>query len=166
MAIVQTRTEPVRRKIADPVPQHLPEPVRRKIADPVPQHVAGEWKARGLAAGAGILGLAVVDCREEQIGLLHDFMLDLRTGRIAYGVVVLDHAPEWSERVIAVPWNAMSLDPEGERFRINARRDWIERAPSMRPEAMLTLLDHEYAVLIHSFFGARPYWEPGGQQHS
>jgi hypothetical protein len=150
MAIVQTRTEPV----------------RQKVAESVHQQVAGQWKARGLAAGAGILGLAVVDSHEEQIGLLHDFMLDLRTGRIAYGVVVLDRAPEWSERVIAVPWNAMSLDPDGERFRINACRDWIERAPSMQPEAMPNLLDHECAVLIHSFFGTRPYWEPASQQHS
>ncbi len=127
---------------------------------------ASGWISRGIVRGSEVLGLSVVDSRGEQIGALHDLMLDLRTGRIAYGVVMLDHAPEWSERVIAVPWNAMLLDAGAGRFRINALRDWIERAPSMQPDAMPNLLDHECAVLIHSFFGTRPYWEAGGQQHS
>jgi hypothetical protein len=142
MAIVQTHTEP-------------------KC-----QRAASGWTTRGIVGGSEILGLPVVDSDSAQLGVLHDLMLDLRTGRVAYGVVILDHAPEWSERVIAVPWNAMSLDTGAERFRINALRDWIERAPSMQPDAMPNLLDHECAVLIHSFFGARPYWETGEQQHS
>lgn len=129
--------------------------------------VASGWVSRGIVGGNEVLGLPVVDSRMETIGVLADIMLDLRTGRIAYGVVVLERAPEWSERVIAVPWNAMLLDSAEERFRINALRDWIERAPSMQPDAMPNLLDHECAVLIHSFFGTRPYWETGGsQQHS
>ncbi len=98
--------------------------------------------------------------------MLTDILFDLRTGRIAYGVVTLDRAPQWSERTIAVPWNAMSLDVDAERLCVNALRDWIERAPSMQPGAMSTLLDHDCAVLIHSFFGTKPYWETGLRQHS
>src|SRR3989442_15715772 len=129
--------------------------------------VSTGWMARGSVAGNEVLGLPVVDSGSEAIGMLADFMLDLRTARIAYGVVVLDHAPEGSEGVIAVPWNAMQLDSAGERFRINARRDWIERAPSLQPDAMPKLPGHEFAVLIHSFFGTKPYWETGDpQQHS
>jgi sporulation protein YlmC with PRC-barrel domain len=121
----------------------------------------------GVASSSEVLGLPVVDCRSESIGVLADVMLDLRTGRVAYGVVLLHRAPEWSERTIAVPWNAIFFDADGARFRINARRDWVERAPSMQPDAMANLLDHECAVLIHSFFGAKPYWETqGAQQHS
>jgi len=39
----------------------------------------------------------------------------------------------------------------------------VERAPSMQPELLPTLLDHEWAVFIHSYFGAKPYWEPNSQ---
>ncbi len=128
-------------------------------------HVTSGWITRGIVGGNEVLGLPVVDSRLEAIGMLADIMVDMRSGRVIYGVVVLDHAPEW-RRVIAVPWNAMLLE-EGDRFRINARRDWIERAPSMQRDAMPNLLDHECAVLIHSFFGTRPYWETGDtQQHS
>jgi sporulation protein YlmC with PRC-barrel domain len=122
--------------------------------------------ARRIVGGKEMTGLPVTDSHGECIGTLFDVMLDLYTGRIAYGVVALDHAPHWSERVIAIPWNAMHLDVEGEHLCVNALRDWIERAPSMQADAMPSLLDHDRAVLIHSFFGTKPYWEAGSQQHS
>jgi sporulation protein YlmC with PRC-barrel domain len=109
-----------------------------------------------------MLGSRVVDCDGTRIGELRDMMLDLRAARVAYGVVVLDRAPDWSERLVAVPWNVMHIDGNGE-LRVNAHRDWIERAPSMQPELMPTLLDHEWAVFIHSYFGAKPYWEHNAQ---
>lgn len=121
---------------------------------------------RGIVGGNEILGLSVIDSHKEHLGTLIDIMFDLRSGRIAYGVVALDRAPQWSERVIAIPWNAMHLDSGGEHMCVNALRDWIQRAPSMQADAMPKLLDHECAVLIHSFFGTKPYWETGSLQHS
>ena len=122
--------------------------------------------SRRIVGGKEMTGLPVIDSHGECIGTLFDVMLDLYTGRLAYGVVALDHAPDWSERVIAIPWNAMHLDGEGEHLCVNALRDWIERAPSMQADAMPNLLDHDRAVLIHSFFETKPYWEAGSQQHS
>lgn len=134
----------------------------RSAREPVTAGSSG----RGIVGGNELLGLAVIDNRKECIGVLSDIMFDLRTSRVAYGVVMLHRAPKWSERVIAIPWNAMHLDSDGEHLCVNALRDWIERAPSMQADAMANLLDHECAVLIHSFFGTKPYWETGTQQHS
>jgi sporulation protein YlmC with PRC-barrel domain len=123
--------------------------------------------ARGVAmvsiVGAdALLGADVVDRDGARIGELQDMMLDLRVAQVAYGIVALDRPPEWSERLVAVPWNVMHIDGNGD-LRVNAPRDWVERAPSMQPELLPTLLDHEWAVFIHSYFGARPYWEDSAQ---
>lgn len=118
--------------------------------------------ARPPIVGAeGLLGSVVVDNHGQRVGELLDMLVDMHAGRVAYGVVVLDRAPEWSERLIAVPWNSMHL--HGDRIGINATRDWIERAPSMRIETMNELLDREIAVFIHAYFGAKPYWERAAQ---
>jgi sporulation protein YlmC with PRC-barrel domain len=109
-----------------------------------------------------LLGAEVVDSEGKRVGELKDLMLDLRVARIAYGVVALDHAPDWSERLVAIPWNVMNVEAKGD-LKVLARRDWIERAPSMQPELLPTLLDHEWAVFIHSYFGAKPYWEHNAQ---
>lgn len=136
---------------------------RRRVSSEMERRVCG---TRGIVGGNEILGLPVIDSRKERIGKLSDIMLDMRSGRIAYGVVTLDRAPQWSERVVAVPWNAMHLDADAANLCVNVRRDWIQRAPSMQADLMPGLLDHECAVLIHSFFGTKPYWETGSQQHS
>lgn len=116
--------------------------------------------ARSPIVGAeSLLGRAVVDSQGSRVGELLDVLVDMHVGRVAYGVVILDHAPDWSERLIAVPWNTMQMQAEGDGICVNATRDWIERAPSMRIEAMGELLDRELAVFIHAYFGAKPYWE-------
>jgi sporulation protein YlmC with PRC-barrel domain len=109
-----------------------------------------------------LLGSEVVDCDGTRVGELQDMVLDLRVARIAYGIVALDRPPEWSERLVAVPWNVMHIDGNGD-LSVNAHRDWIERAPSMQPELLPTLLDHEWAVFIHSYFGAKPYCKHNAQ---
>jgi sporulation protein YlmC with PRC-barrel domain len=133
--------------------------MRSVQSDPVGLHGVA---AAGIVGAEEMLGSGVVDRDGARIGELRDMMLDLRLGRVAYGVVALDHAPVWSERLVAVPWNAMHVDDNGD-LRVNARRDWVERAPSMQAEYMPTLLDHEWAILIHSYFGAKPYWERNAQ---
>jgi sporulation protein YlmC with PRC-barrel domain len=129
----------------------------------LPRYSARSIPTVSLVGADDLLGSEVVDCDGTRIGKLRDVMLDLRVARVAYGVVALDRAPDWSERLVAVPWNVMHIDGNGD-LRVNAPRDWIERAPSMQPELLPTLLDHEWAVFIHSYFGAKPYWEHHAQQ--
>jgi hypothetical protein len=113
--------------------------------------------------GAGeLLAVDIVDRDGAPIGQLRDLLIDLRLGRIAYGLVALDCARGSSERLIAAPWNAMHIDGEG-KLQVNAHRDWIERAPTVPVGLVANLLDHEWAEFIHSYFGARPYWERNSQ---
>jgi sporulation protein YlmC with PRC-barrel domain len=112
-----------------------------------------------------LLAAQVVDCNGSRIGRLRDLMVDLRIGRIAYGVVALDGAPRLNRRLIAVPWNAMHVDGDG-NLRVNAHRYWVERGPSIAAGLRASLFDHEWEEFIHSYFDARPYWERDAQQHA
>jgi sporulation protein YlmC with PRC-barrel domain len=132
----------------------------------LPAATVASMGMRGIVGSSDIIGIDVVDSHEEYVGKLADVLLDIHSGRIAYGVILLDRAPRWSGRSIAVPWNAMHLDYTSERLCVHAVRDWIQRAPSMQPDDMPSLLDRDCAIMIHSYFGARPYWEPAGRQHS
>lgn len=110
-----------------------------------------------------LLGLEVVDCDGNVVGQLHDILLDLRRNRIAYGVVELRRTRGDGERLIAVPWNALFQDPEGEHFVVHAPRDRIEEAPLLPSDLATKGLDGDIAVFAHSYFGTRPYWEHGAQ---
>ena len=130
--------------------------------------VSAGCSPRGIVGSNELLGLPVIDSHKECIGTVADIMFWTSIpGQLAYGVVALSRAPQWSEHVIAIPWRAMHLDSEGEHLCVNALRDWIERAPldagrgDAKPAGSVNA-----RVLVHSFFGTKPYWETGSQQHS
>jgi sporulation protein YlmC with PRC-barrel domain len=136
--------------------------MRSVEARSLPKAAACSLVTASLVGADDMLGTEVFDSDGTHIGELQDVMLDLRAARVAYGLVALDRPPEWSKRLVAVPWNVMQIDGNGD-LRVNARRDWVERAPAVQAELTPTLLDHEWAVFIHSYFGAKPYWEPNAQ---
>jgi sporulation protein YlmC with PRC-barrel domain len=119
-------------------------------------------KAVGIIGAEALLASVVVDGDGRPVGRLHDIMVDLRHGRIAYGLVALDRAVAPEERLVAIPWNAMHVDAGG-NLRVNAPGDRVERGPSVPAGWTANLLDHEWAVFIHAYFGAMPYWEHSAQ---
>lgn len=113
-----------------------------------------------------VLGCAIVDRDGKRIGSMHDIMLDLASGRIAYAVIEMTAAPV-ARQLVVVPWNAVSADLERHQIRVNAHADWIERAPVVQEGTDPDRFVHEWGALIHNYFGTRPYWEgPRSPQHS
>jgi sporulation protein YlmC with PRC-barrel domain len=105
-----------------------------------------------------LLGRGIVDPHGRRIGELHDIILDLASGRIAYAVIVA-HRREGSDRLVVAPWNALFLDSEARYLRINAPADWVQNAPSLQGAYAPARFAHDWALLIHSYFGTTPYWE-------
>jgi sporulation protein YlmC with PRC-barrel domain len=114
-----------------------------------------------------VLGSAIVDREGKRIGSMHDLMLDLASGRIAYAVVEMC-TTRAARQLVVVPWNAvLSADLEKHEIRVNAHADWIERAPIVQEGTDPDRFVHEWGALIHNYFGTRPYWEgPRSPQHS
>jgi sporulation protein YlmC with PRC-barrel domain len=117
----------------------------------------------GIIGADDLLGIEVVDSGGNVVGQLHDILLDLRRNRIAYGVIELRRTRNDGERLVAIPWNALFQDADGDRFTVNAPRERIEEAPLLPSELATKGLDGEVAVFAHSYFGTRPYWEHGAQ---
>jgi sporulation protein YlmC with PRC-barrel domain len=123
---------------------------------------ASSMAPAGIVGAAAMLGAEVLDREGSRIGELRDIMLDLRLGRVAYGIVAVGRGPTAGGRLKAVPWNAMHVDGHG-KLKVNVPRDWMARAPSLEAGFEPSLHDHEWAEFIHAYFGARPYWERAAQ---
>lgn len=117
----------------------------------------------GIIGADDLLGIEVVDRDGNVVGQLHDILLDLRRNRVAYGVIELRRPRSDGERLVAIPWNALFQDGDAGHFIVNAPRERIEAAPLLPSDLATKGLDGEIAVLAHSYFGTRPYWEHGAQ---
>jgi len=62
-------------------------------------------------------GGQVVDARGVEVGTIEDLMIDTRRGAIAY--VMMATTSGRGDALVAVPWDALSHDPERHRFVID-----------------------------------------------
>jgi len=67
-----------------------------------------------------LAGNAVVNRDDEELGTLAHIMLDVPGGRIAYAVLGCGGVFGIGERLHAVPWSALELDPERQCFVLDA----------------------------------------------
>ena len=107
---------------------------------------------------ANLAGDTVIDARGEDLGQLDHVMIDVATGRIAYGVLARGGVFGIGERLFAIPWDALTLDSERKCFVLDVDRDRLERAPGFDRDHWPAMADAQWATRVHDHFGVAPYW--------
>jgi sporulation protein YlmC with PRC-barrel domain len=94
----------------------------------------------------------------ETLGEVTDIMIDVPTGRVAYAVMSVGGFLGIGDKLFAIPWSAMRLDPENKCFRMNIAKERFEQAPGFDKDHWPTMADQRWAEDVHAFYNARPYW--------
>ncbi|HLP24240.1 MAG TPA: PRC-barrel domain-containing protein [Acidobacteriota bacterium] len=74
-----------------------------------------------------IIGMEVKNRENERVGRVKDIVIDVQSGKVAYAV--LSTGFMGSGKLIAVPLDALTLQPGAKNFVINAPKDRIDAAP-------------------------------------
>ena len=78
-------------------------------------------------------------------------------GRVGYAVLSYGAILVMGEKLFAVPWNALKLDPENERFTLDVEKDRLKAAPGFDKDRWPNMADQVWAKSIHDYYGTRPY---------
>jgi sporulation protein YlmC with PRC-barrel domain len=122
------------------------------MAGPDTRHGPG---AELLAAGT-LVGRGVYNGQGEDLGDVTEVMLDLRTGRVAYAVLSVGGFLGFGGKLFAVPWAALTLDPENRHFALDVGRERLSRAPGFDREKWPDMADVAWAKGIHAYYGTEP----------
>jgi hypothetical protein len=95
---------------------------------------------------------------DDKLGELAHVMIDVPTGRVAYGVLSVGGFLGMGDKLFAIPWAAMRLDPEARCFRLNLSKDQLKDAPGFDKDAWPTMADQRWAEQVHAYYHAIPYW--------
>jgi sporulation protein YlmC with PRC-barrel domain len=76
-----------------------------------------------------IIGDDVINPEEEQLGKIHNIMIDLATGKIEYVVVESGRFLGVGEKFFAMPYELMHVAPKGHSFVLNKSREMFKKAP-------------------------------------
>jgi len=82
----------------------------------------------GTHDGHVLSGSAVTDARGNPVGKIEDLMIDLEEGRVAYAVLSFGRIQGMQGKLFAVPWEALTSDPQRAVFMLDVDRRRLEGA--------------------------------------
>ena len=136
------------------VPRDPRLPERRRKAR-LPSVGAG----RQMTSASGLQGTRVETREGEAVGNVGELMLDIERGRIAYVVVAHGGFMGLGERLHAIPWCALTADPERHCLVLQADRDTFLAAPGFDKDHWPYTPDAAWHHTLHRHYRCRPYWE-------
>lgn len=104
-----------------------------------------------------LIGNDVYNQDDEDLGDIKEIMLDMSTGKVAYAVLSFGGMLGMGEKLFAVPWDALELDTENERFTLNVDKDRLESAPGFDKDHWPNMADQSWINEIHTYYGTKPY---------
>lgn len=102
---------------------------------------------------SSLTGDEVYNLQDEDLGDVKDFMLDMRTGKVAYAVLSFGGFLGMGEKLFAVPWSALTLDTENKRLILNVSKEHLENAPGFDSDNWPDMADPVWADGIRTYYG-------------
>ncbi|MDQ1254628.1 MAG: hypothetical protein QG646_3898 [Euryarchaeota archaeon] len=138
------------------------EVARREAAEPGRVASMGGMAGRvspDFLPSSTIKGYKVVNTNGDDLGRVEDLMIDLNTGRVAYAALSLGGFMGMSDKLFAVPWQALSYIPAEQAFILAVPRNILEKAEGFDKDKCPTT--REQLSRSYTHYGYRPYWETG-----
>ena len=85
-------------------------------------------------------------------------MLDVRSGCVAYAVLASGGFLGMGDKLLAIPWGALTLDAERKCFILDVDKETLKNAPGFDKDHWPDLSDLDYANGVYRQWGVTPYW--------
>lgn len=106
--------------------------------------------------GANTLtGDHVHNLQGEHLGDIKEFMLDMRTGSVAYAVMARGGVFTIGEKLFAVPWRALILDTVNKRFTLDVAKARFDNAPGFDSNDWPDMADQAWIGHISAYYGTK-----------
>jgi len=113
----------------------------------------GEGPGPQLMGAETLIGNDVYSRDDEDLGDIKEIMLDTVSGEVCYAVLSYGGFLGMGEKLFAVPWEALSLDPENKRFILDIDSSKLESAPGFDKDNWPNMADATWANSVHSYYG-------------
>lgn len=105
-----------------------------------------------------LIGNDVYNLVGDELGVIKEIMLDMRSGRVIYAVLAFKSFLGLGEKLFAVPWKALTLDTEHRRFMLDVDRYSLKDAPGFDQTHWPDMADQRWQMQVSRFYGNRG-WE-------
>ena len=111
-----------------------------------------------LIAADKVQGTWVYIAAGENLGSIHDLMIDKKSGNVAYAIMSFGGFLGIGNDYHPLPWSVLRYDTRLGGYVVSLNRAQLEGAPSYAEDAEPEWGDREYERKIHDYYGVGPYW--------
>jgi len=105
-----------------------------------------------------LVGKDVKNAQRENLGDIKEVVLDPAHRRVRYVVVSFGGFLGLGDKLFAIPWDALDLDAENQRFVLDVPREKLERAPGFDKNDWPDFADRSFGGQIYEYYGTPQYW--------
>lgn len=126
--------------------------------------IIGDTTPRSAGPGPEVMAAATLDSdailstEGEEVGKVKEIMLDVQSGRIAYVVMSSGGFLGIGDKLLAIPWSALTLDTDRKCFLVSMSTERIKNAPGFDKQHWPAMADPTWATSVHQYYGREPYW--------
>lgn len=124
---------------------------------PQPMDAKERWARTHRASK--LIGTDVRNRQGEDLGDIKELVLDPSTGTISYAVVSFGGLLGVGDKLFAIPWRALKLDPARNEFILDVDRERLRAAPGFDPDRWPDMASAQWNAEVHQFYG-QPYRRP------
>ncbi len=114
-------------------------------------------ETQDLIASDKVEGTAVYNQAGERLGTVYNFMVDKRSGKVAYAVMSFGGFLGIGESYHPLPWETMTYDTSKGGYVVNLSREQLEGAPRYTASDMPDWTDAAYGRRVSGYYGV-PFW--------
>ena len=120
----------------------------------------------GVVSASKIIGETVVNRQNEDLGKIHELVIDAKEGCIAYAVLSFGGFMGMGNKLFAIPWRAFEFaKPENtlsrDKLMLNVDKEKLKAAPGFDQDAKWPdFADRTWGNSIYKYYGYDPYWKP------
>ena len=112
----------------------------------------GRLASRVLSAST-LNGDDVYNPKGEKLGSIKELMLDIENGKVCYAVLSFGGFLSLREKLVAVPWSALTVDTNNKRFVMDADEERLKKAPGFDADKWPNMADSTWEKSVHAFYG-------------
>jgi len=114
----------------------------------------------GVVSASKIIGEAVVNRQNEDLGKIHELVIDAKEGRLAYAVLSFGGFMGVGTKLFALPWSALEFASTENKLILNVDKEKLAAAPGFDQAAKWPdFADRTWGSSIHEYYGYDPYWK-------
>jgi sporulation protein YlmC with PRC-barrel domain len=125
-----------------------------RTADIRDEHVE---ETGALISAGKVKGTAVYNAVGDDLGTIHDVMIDKSSGRVAYAVMSFGGFLGIGEKYHPLPWNVLTYDEDKGGYNIDLSAEQLRAAPSYSSDELRRFGDRMENERVLTYYGGLGY---------